>query len=249
MNFRKMLTGLGASVALVLGTMTVGAGSASAAEVPADQKIWVTETSANIKTGYWGFNVKLGPTAPTAGTVGTLHVYDCHGVRLSETDPNDAVKYFPMPTSPHTFSGQSADNLVTLTWQHEVKLQPLTYELVINIPGYDAYTEQGSFNPNGYSCPPTESQPPVMKSAVKAWGAKHGVAKVRRTVWVSKPSVVSGARVTYTWKVNGHTVSHKSKLWLKKRWKGKRVVAVVKVSKPGLKSGQKTYDFGKVRRR
>jgi len=89
---------------------------------------------------------------------------------------------------------------------------------------------------------------PVLKSPVKKWGKTSGKAKVKKTVKVSKPSVVSGSKVAYKWTVKGKKVGTKPKLKLKKAWKGKTVKVKVTVSKKGYKTVKKTYSVGKIKK-
>ncbi|MBI1378680.1 MAG: hypothetical protein GC157_14550 [Frankiales bacterium] len=79
-------------------------------------------------------------------------------------------------------------------------------------------------------------------------GLYRGYALVGRTVkarvgsWSPRPS-----RYAYTWKVNGHVVSHRSSLRIGTAWRGKTLVLVVTTVKPGYATGAASSRGARVR--
>jgi len=256
MNLKNYLVGASATVALLLGGLTMGAGSASAAPVPSEDQAYVKSTSAQVQKGYTSFNVFLAGGA-AGETTATLTVYGCHGEVLPaqrvnpNTDPLDAVFQ-----SPYTYTAPNDPESVSIYWHdHSYPVQPLTYTVTIQTQGYDAYTLSGAYNATNAKCPAQSQQQPKAP-LVKKWGhkvKKH--AKQHHTVTVSKVSTVAGARVQYRWIVGGKIVKQHAgqtakarKLILKHKWLHKKVVLKVSVTKGGYAAKSHTFRFGKVHR-
>lgn len=93
------------------------------------------------------------------------------------------------------------------------------------------------------------------KKWVKSPGKKKGVAKVKRTVRVTKPvystpSVAKLVKVKYQWKANGKAIkgAKKASYKIPRARAGKRIAVTITFTAKGYKAFSKTVAFGKARR-